>query len=748
MTINKIFIVFATVFAFLCLSPAAPVMMTARAELIVNGGFEQWTNPLGPPDGWSYDSGSGFSVQQESTIVHSGLSSGRANKTSTSDRSLEQTDLFPVTPGMDYRFSVWVLDSTAECRTRCWISWYDSGPDHISNSYTAYSDDTPAWQMLAVTATAPANAVWATVRIRIYDFNNMACDVYLDDASMDLASAATPTPAESITPPPSTLTPTPVEPPPCGEELSCNGEFELWTVPAGPPDCWQVDSASEFSVEREDAQIHGGLHSAKVMKTSYDDRTIFQAVDFPIVAGDSYQLTFWAFDNDPEGRLRAWIRWEDAGHSYITNSYTDYSQDFGDWQLLERIAPAPATAVYAQLIIKIYDLMNLPATFYIDDVSFIRVCPWSPTATPTPTVTNTPTWTPTPGPNTPTATPVPSASSTPGTPTPPPCDEDQLCNGGMELWTNPDGPPDCWSLDSSSGFTVRPDEMFVHGGTTSAVAVNTSTGDRSLEQSVIYPITPGCLYELSAWVLDNDPGGRVRAWIRWEREDHGYISNSYTSYTADSVDWQRLVNEVEAPSSAAWAKIIIRMYDACTVYLDDISFIAPCGTPTPVPTVTVTPTGSSSPTPTPTGSRTPAGTPTPTASPTPIRTPTPECANFGVRLEIPTESVHPGDLFYCTASICAPHGSPNPVPLFALLDIGIGEYWFWPSWSHYPPFLDYGALSLRQGYTEQALIAPFSWPDTGSSSFYPVMIHAAVLDQSLTEIVGELDTVMFGYGPR
>ncbi len=51
-----------------------------------------------------------------------------------------------------------------------------------------------------------------------------------------------------------------------------------------------------------------------------------------------------------------------------------------------------------------------------------------------------------------------------------------------------------------------------------------------------------------------------------------------------------------------------------------------------------------------------------------------------MKLEIPDDYVSPGEAFYCRAEICNPDTVWEGAPFVALLDVGIGEYWFYPSW--------------------------------------------------------------------
>jgi serine protease len=143
---------------------------------------------------------------------------------------------------------------------------------------------------------------------------------------------------------------------------------------------------------------------------------------------------------------------------------------------------------------------------------------------------------------------------------------------------------------------------------------------------------------------------------------------------------------------------------------------------------------------------------TPTPNPTPTTYPptaTPPCAQMGVEVLIPDDYVSPGETFYCHAQICNTGRRKNLQPFVAMLDIGINEYWFYPSWSHYPPDFDYAILERLEGasYTLVQVIPEFTWPDTGNSSYSNITIFSALLTKDLTSVLGEIGSATFGYGP-
>ncbi len=145
---------------------------------------------------------------------------------------------------------------------------------------------------------------------------------------------------------------------------------------------------------------------------------------------------------------------------------------------------------------------------------------------------------------------------------------------------------------------------------------------------------------------------------------------------------------------------------------------------------------------TPTPADTPVS-PTPTQS-IPTATPTPDTSRLGVTLEMPKSMYQPGDIFYCKLYAANPGDAIPGLKLVALLDVGIGEYWFWPSWSHFSPDMDYEEINLGTGVTERWILPEFNWPQgTGTGS--GVMIYAALLNSSMSSIVGEMDVVEFGW---
>jgi len=125
----------------------------------------------------------------------------------------------------------------------------------------------------------------------------------------------------------------------------------------------------------------------------------------------------------------------------------------------------------------------------------------------------------------------------------------------------------------------------------------------------------------------------------------------------------------------------------------------------------------------------------------------PVCDADGVTVSTSSDYVKPGDSFFVDAVICNTGNLPETVLFTAVLDVGIGTYWFYPSWVAFPPDTDASAMQLPLGETPVEVIPAFTWPDTGSSRLPDVRIYGAVLDTGFTEILGDIGVASFGYGP-
>lgn len=145
---------------------------------------------------------------------------------------------------------------------------------------------------------------------------------------------------------------------------------------------------------------------------------------------------------------------------------------------------------------------------------------------------------------------------------------------------------------------------------------------------------------------------------------------------------------------------------------------------------------------------TPPPSPPPTATQVPpTATPGPECEILGVVLEMPAHHFQPGDVVFLKGFCCNDtETSMENVPVFIFLDIGAGEYWFAPTWRHWPPDIDYYMLTLQPGLNEvlPQPLSQFQWPtDTGNGG--PFYFWGGMTNQNMSEVIGEIGGWDFSY---
>ncbi len=153
-----------------------------------------------------------------------------------------------------------------------------------------------------------------------------------------------------------------------------NGNMESWTTngSSGPPDNWALGGGTGITATQEGTTIHGGNYSTNLTWTT-DTTVRLEQVSISVTAGNDYEFCFYAYDNDPDGRVRVVIRWYDNTDTFISGYYGDYTTDTAGWQYLRSGSQtAPSGAVTAHAEIRCYDVSGWDgnATVYVDDATF------------------------------------------------------------------------------------------------------------------------------------------------------------------------------------------------------------------------------------------------------------------------------------------------------------------------------------------------------------------------------------------
>jgi hypothetical protein len=123
---------------------------------------------------------------------------------------------------------------------------------------------------------------------------------------------------------------------------------------------------------------------------------------------------------------------------------------------------------------------------------------------------------------------------------------------------------------------------------------------------------------------------------------------------------------------------------------------------------------------------------------------------LGVRIELPTNNVHPGETFWVSGYLDNPDGPMSQIPVLFLLDV-FGSYFFWPSWRQYAPpestDIDFEIHDIQSGTTQIQVLPSFSWPDTGAGRIESLYFYGAMLNQQMNALLGGMAVVEWGYGP-
>ena len=148
------------------------------------------------------------------------------------------------------------------------------------------------------------------------------------------------------------------------QNLVANGGLEAW-VDASTPTSWDLYQ----SVTQESGIKHGGTYSAKQQAgTSKLQQNIGG-----VVAGETYTITYYFLDNDPNAKSRPWCFWL-AGASTLSDNVAElrpatYSVDNAGWIQYTYNLVAPATADGFRFEVRTYNDGAGSGFVYYDDFS-------------------------------------------------------------------------------------------------------------------------------------------------------------------------------------------------------------------------------------------------------------------------------------------------------------------------------------------------------------------------------------------
>jgi hypothetical protein len=261
---------------------------------------------------------------------------------------------------------------------------------------------------------------------------------------------------------------------------------------------------------------------------------------FDVTGETSFNFSIDILDNDPGAELNLRVRFLNASEAGTWVTSSEYSTDDPDFKTYSLTGTAPADAVKAYVVLRIYDVAASWAgsgTFNLDNASFTQG-----------------------GAN-------------------------LILNPGFEEWPTPVIPEgstlvDWWedSPEDWDPMVIVPELEKVSHGYVSAKITFTETGTPYLI-SETFDVTGSTAFDFSIDILDNDPGAEVNQRVRFI-DDAGAGSWATSSqFTEDNADFVKYTFSGTTPATAVKAYVVLRIYDVTAVwdgsgtfYIDNASF--------------------------------------------------------------------------------------------------------------------------------------------------------------------------------
>ena len=117
--------------------------------------------------------------------------------------------------------------------------------------------------------------------------------------------------------------------------------------------------------------------------------------------------------------------------------------------------------------------------------------------------------------------------------------------------------------------------------------------------------------------------------------------------------------------------------------------------------------------------------------------------DINLQLAMPSHYFAPGSS--CALSVhCTNTGTAYPeADLFVALNVGTSDYWFYPSWAHFPNSVDFQTMSIPALSEQDITIFPeFVWPSI-QGEFSDAVFYAAMLSENA--LVSNVNSFSFGW---
>ncbi len=323
---------------------ADPQYITWSGNVLINGGFENWTT--GTPDYWSL-SGGVATVSKEVSIIKKGLSSAKVSRAGANCKLAQNISSYTDYRGKSFTVGAWVLSSQVS-QARLAVS------DGLKTSYSTYHSGGGTWEFLSTSLLVSQGAQSLGVELQVLNIDgSVFCDVmsggesksadYLaimghdfygsggaltleasdDDFTDDIQSVLSVRPLSNR----AIL---------AEARLLVNPDFEVWdkgnlTAPTG----WIRGGGASGSVSRELVTVYSGLYSAKLSSALNESVSLETAEMGSLVDADlsGKTVSFGCYVNTAvSGRLTLRIYDDDGTGLQFTESAAHSGN--GAWQFM------------------------------------------------------------------------------------------------------------------------------------------------------------------------------------------------------------------------------------------------------------------------------------------------------------------------------------------------------------------------------------------------------------------------------
>gem|GEM_PF-836719 len=281
---------------------------------------------------------------------------------------LYKSELFAVTPGLEWNFSVDYLDNDPSGVITARVYFMIDAttpvtPNSVGRFTTANTVDGAAWQTLTLTGGAtfvPANATLAYVAVRMSAAAAPAwtgtATFYADNLKFTMGTGST-------------------------TNLINNPGFENWAIaPGSTLPNWReslFDPLKTSVLVNEPTLKTEGFNSLKYTFT--DPGVVYLYSDtIYVTAGEPYNFSCDFYDNDPSGLVstRLWFYTGVPNSAYLTRTETTRTTDMASWQTgtLSGTTPAGATIAYVaiRLAAATAPAWTGTATIYADNFKYTQ----------------------------------------------------------------------------------------------------------------------------------------------------------------------------------------------------------------------------------------------------------------------------------------------------------------------------------------------------------------------------------------